>query len=77
MVRGKFPAGEKIPQHQHMLNRVVVYLTPLHNRITAADGKAEDPERQAGTVSFGGPATHKEENLLSSTAEIIMVELKD
>ena len=32
--------------------------------------------RKAGETAFAGPAKHQEENLLATTGELILVELK-
>ena len=63
VIRVKMPAGQKIPLHEHMLNRVVVYLTDQ------ARGKA-------GEVRLEDPSTHTEENPLDHPVERIAVDLK-
>ena len=75
--RVKFAAHQQVPEHQHMLNRAVVYLTDQHSKITAADGKVDDSQHKAGQVSWGVPAKHHEENLLDISTEAIMVEIKN
>ena len=68
---------EKVALHEHVLNRVVVYLTDQDETITTSDGKAEHAVHKAGDVSFGQPARHREESLQDAPIEVIVVELKD
>ena len=77
VVRVKFASHQAVPQHEHVLNRVVVYLTAQHSKLTLPDGKIEDSQHQAGQVSWGGPVKHKEENLLGTPVETIVVEFKN
>ena len=63
VLRIHFEPREKGPTHEHILNRVVLYL----NDQTAA--KADD-------VRMAGPATHAEENASDQPADRIAVELK-
>ena len=76
VVRVKYTAHEGVPQHEHLLNRVVVYLTNQHSKLTLPDGKIDDSQHQPGQVSWGGPGKHKEENLLDKPIEVIVVEFK-
>ena len=76
VLRVKFPPHGSVPVHEHVLNRVVVYLTSQDSRITSADGKAEESKHSTGQVSWGGPAKHQEENLLDTPVEVIVVEFK-
>jgi phage host-nuclease inhibitor protein Gam len=76
VMRVKYAAHQALPQHEHMLNRAVVYLTDQHSKLTLPDGKTEDSQHQAGQVSWGGPAKHQEENLLDKPIELIVVEFK-
>jgi phage host-nuclease inhibitor protein Gam len=76
VIRVHMAAHRQVPMHEHTLNRVVIYLTPQNGRMTSPDGKVETAQHQAGEVSWGGPVTHKEENLMDSPFEAIMVEFK-
>ena len=76
VVRVHMPAHRQVPTHEHTLNRVVVYLTDQNGRMTAADGKVDTAQHKAGEVSWGGPVTHKEENLMDRPFEAIVVEFK-
>jgi len=76
VIRVKFPPHHKVPMHEHMLNRVVVYLTDQDGKMTAADGKVDTAKHKAGEASWGGPVKHEEENLADHPFEAIVVELK-
>lgn len=76
VVHVKFGPHEKAPMHEHMLNRVVVYLTDQNIQVTGADGKAETVVHKATEVSWGQPAKHREENLNNGPFEAVIVELK-
>jgi len=76
VIRVHMPAHRQVPTHEHMLNRVVVYLTDQNGRMTASDGKVDAAQHKAGEVSWGGPVTHKEENLMDHPFEALMVEFK-
>ena len=76
VVRAKFAAHESVPQHEHVLNRVVVFLTDQHSKLVSPDGKAEESQHQRGQISSGGPAKHTEENLLDTPIDVIVVEFK-
>ena len=76
VLRVKIAPHQMIPMHEHMLNRVVVYLTDQHVRATSADGKAETMEHKPGDATWGGPTKHKEENLTDKPVELVVVELK-
>jgi quercetin dioxygenase-like cupin family protein len=76
VMRVKFPAHGAVPEHEHALNRVVVYLTDQDSKLTTPDGKVEESKHKAGQVSWGGPTRHKEENVLDTPVEVIVVEFK-
>jgi quercetin dioxygenase-like cupin family protein len=76
VLRVKIGAHKSVPLHEHMLNRVAVYITDQNFRVTTADGKAETVQHKAGEVSWAGPAKHKEENLSDKPFEVLVVELK-
>lgn len=63
VLRIHFGPREKSPAHQHMLNRVVLYLNDQSN------AKADE-------VRMAGAATHTEENTSGQPADRIAVELK-
>ncbi len=76
VMRARIGPRESTPVHEHSLNRVVIYLTDQHVRVTSADGKIETVEHKAGEVVWSGPAKHKEENLNDTLFEVLVVELK-
>ena len=76
VLRVRIGAKESAPMHEHVLNRVVTYLTDQDFRITTAEGKVDSAMHRAGDVSWGGPAKHEEENLSDKTFEAVVVELK-
>ena len=76
VMRVKFPAHGSVPEHEHALNRVVVYLTDQDSKLTTPDGKVEESKHKAGHTSWGGPTRHKEENVLDTPVEVIVVEFK-
>jgi quercetin dioxygenase-like cupin family protein len=76
VMRVKFPAHGSVPEHEHALNRVVVYLTDQDSKLTTPDGKVEESKHKAGQASWGAPTRHKEENVLDTPVEVIVVEFK-
>jgi quercetin dioxygenase-like cupin family protein len=76
VLRVKFGPHEGAPLHEHVLNRVVTCLTDQNVRVTGADGKVVTLVHKAGEATWGGPATHKEENLNDTPFEAIVVELR-
>jgi quercetin dioxygenase-like cupin family protein len=76
VVRVTFPPHHAVPLHEHLLNRVVVYLTDQNGKMTTPDGKVDTAQHKAGEASWGGPTKHQEENLSDKPFEAIVVELK-
>lgn len=77
VVRVKLGAHRKVPEHEHQLNRVVVYLTDQNASMTGSDGHTTTSQHKPGEVSWAGPAKHREENLMDKPFEAIVVELKN
>jgi quercetin dioxygenase-like cupin family protein len=77
VVRVKIGAHQQVPLHEHVLNRVVVYLTDQKGSMTTPDGKTEIAQHKAGEVSWGGPTKHREENLQDGPFEAVVVEFKN
>jgi quercetin dioxygenase-like cupin family protein len=75
VVRVHFPVGEGAPLHEHVLNRVVCYVSDQKVKVTT-DGKAEVVEHKAGEASWGGAAKHSEQNVGNQAFEAVVVELK-
>jgi len=63
VLRVHYDARETGAQHQHMLNRIVVYLN-------------DQPGAKADDVRMSGPATHTEQNASDQPADRIAIELK-
>ncbi len=63
VLRIHFGPHEKSPTHQHMLNRVVLYVN-------------DQPNAKADDVRMAAAATHTEENTSGQRADRIAVELK-
>jgi phage host-nuclease inhibitor protein Gam len=77
VVRVKIGAHQKVPLHEHTLNRVVCYITDQNGSMTTPDGKTETAQHKAGEVSWGGPVKHSEENLRDGAFEAVVVEFKN
>jgi quercetin dioxygenase-like cupin family protein len=76
VTRVRFAAHATAPMHEHVLNRVVVYLTDQNTRLTGADGKVDVSAHKAGEASWGSPTKHQEENLMNGPMEALVVEFK-
>jgi len=76
VIRVKIGPHEKAPLHEHMLNRVVVYLTDQNFKVTNSDGKVDMQQHKAGDIAWGEPAKHQEENLTDQPFEVVVVEVK-
>jgi quercetin dioxygenase-like cupin family protein len=76
VIRVKFPPHHAVPLHEHMLNRVVVYITDQNGKMTTPDGKVDNAQHKAGEASWGAPVKHQEENLMDKPFEAVVVELK-
>jgi hypothetical protein len=63
VLRVHYDARETGAQHQHMLNRIVVYLN-------------DQPGAKADDIRMSGPATHTEQNASDQPADRIAIELK-
>jgi len=77
VVRVKIGAHQEVPLHEHVLNRVVVYLTDQNGVMTTPEGKTESARHKAGEVSWAGPTRHREENLRDGPFEAVVVEFKN
>jgi len=77
VTRVRIGARESAPLHEHVLDRVVVYLTGQNTKVTTPDGKVETVQHKAGEVSWAGAAKHQEENLNSQPFEGVVIEFKN
>ena len=76
VLRARYGPHEAGSVHEHILNRVTVFLTGQHMKITTPDGKVQESNGQPGEIRLGGAARHQEENLSPLPFEVIAVELK-
>jgi hypothetical protein len=70
------PPHSITPLHSHR-NGVVVYLTDVHERNTAADGSVKEVFHKTGDVVWSPARQHVLENLGAKSIEAIEIELKD
>jgi quercetin dioxygenase-like cupin family protein len=77
VVRMKMAAHRKVPEHEHQLNRVVVYFSDQDGAMTTPDGQTTKAQHKPGEVSWGGRVKHREENLMDKPFEAIVVELRN
>jgi len=64
------------PLHEHIANRVSVFLTDAYIKIADADGTATESRLTAGTAAWGGPTIHTEQNLNDRPFEVVLIEIK-
>jgi quercetin dioxygenase-like cupin family protein len=76
VLRARYGPGESGPVHEHILNRVTVFVTDQHMKVTTVEGKVDEARGLAGEIRLGGPAKHREQNLSPRPFEVIAVELK-
>jgi quercetin dioxygenase-like cupin family protein len=76
VLRAHYGPREAGPEHEHILNRVMVYLTDANVKVTTPDGNVQIAQGAAGNVSMGGAARHREENLSLLPFEVLVVEFK-
>jgi len=75
VLRVKHPPYAKIAMHEHPAT-VAVFLTDIHEKITAADGTTRNLDRKAGEVGFNEANQHAEENVSDQPLEAVIIELK-
>jgi uncharacterized RmlC-like cupin family protein len=68
---------DTLAMHEHLVNKLAVFLTDVDETVTTADGKADHVTNHAGDVVFGGPVKHREQNLSDKPTDVIVVELKN
>ncbi len=76
VLRAHYDPQQAGPMHEHILKRVMVYLTDAKVKVTAADGGVQMMDAAAGDVRMGGAAKHQEENLSVRPFEVVVVEFK-
>lgn len=75
VLRVKLPPHAKIAIDEHPAT-VAVFLTDIHEKITAADGTVRNLDRKAGEVGFSEAGKHAEENVSGQPLEAVIIELK-
>jgi hypothetical protein len=77
VLRARYGAHETGAMHEHLRDRVTVFLTPMNVKVTNPDGKVDTLVRKAGDAGWGGVSKHQEENLADGPFEVIAVELRN
>jgi quercetin dioxygenase-like cupin family protein len=68
--------GDKLPMHSHPAS-ILYVLTNGKVRTVLPDGKVTDMEVKAGDTRWAEPVTHANENVGTTDAHVIVVELKE
>jgi quercetin dioxygenase-like cupin family protein len=68
--------GEKEPMHSHPAGVAVYLFTDAKLRATSADGRVTENLVNAGTALWRDPVTHTAENIGTTEARALLVELK-
>jgi quercetin dioxygenase-like cupin family protein len=76
VLRARYGPREAGPEHEHILNRAMVYLTEANMKVTTPDGNVQIMRGAAGDVRMGGAAKHREENMSLLPFEVLVVEFK-
>jgi uncharacterized RmlC-like cupin family protein len=76
VTRAKYAPHDKGQLHEHLLPRVVTFLTDANLKVTIPDGQVKMIQQKAGDITTGGPAKHQEENLSDQPFEVVVVEFK-
>jgi hypothetical protein len=76
VIRATVGPRERIPLHEHVPNRVIVFVSDTHARAIDEAGVATEIQAKAGDVRWAGAAKHREENLSDKPFDVVVVELK-
>lgn len=68
--------GDKIPMHSHPGGYVSISATGSKARFVTPDGKSADREMKANDPVWSDAVTHTAENIGTTEAKVIVVELK-
>jgi len=68
--------GDKLPMHSHPAS-ILYVLTNGKVRTILPDGKVTDMEVKAGETRWAEPVTHANENIGTTDAHVIVVEMKE
>ena len=77
VTRARYAPHEKGVTHEHLLDRVVTFITDANLKVTTPEGETKMLKASAGDVITGGPAKHIEENLSDKPFEVVVVEFKE
>jgi beta-alanine degradation protein BauB len=70
-----YPIGDKSVMHQHP-DTMVIPLVTSNVRFTTPDGKTQDMELAAETVTYTPAGTHRPENIGKAAVDALLVEFK-
>jgi quercetin dioxygenase-like cupin family protein len=76
VVRARYGPHDKGVMHEHVLNRVVTFITEGNMKVTTPEGEVKMVKASPGDVITGGAAKHIEENLNDTPFEVVVVEFK-
>jgi hypothetical protein len=75
VIESSIPPGALQATHSHPAT-IVYYLTASKVRSQGPDGKLVVTERKAGEVAYRAPLTHSSENVGTTPANTLVIELK-
>ena len=75
IIESTIPPGVVQAKHSHPTT-IVYYLSAATVKSEGPDGKPVVTERQAGEVAYRAPLTHSSENVGSTPARTLVIELK-
>ncbi len=68
--------GEKVPMHSHPAT-VIYSLNASKAKFTTPDGKSIEVDMKPGEASWHEPETHAPENIGTTEARVLVIEMKD
>lgn len=68
--------GDKLPMHSH-LKSIAYFMNDSNLKTTFPNGKSVETERKKGEISWRDPIQHKEENVGTTEAIVLVVEFKN
>ena len=75
--RVKLAPHGTLAMHEHVVNKIVVNLMPMHERVTTATGQEDVVDHAETTAAWGGPVKHREQNLAATAMDSLVIELKN
>ena len=76
LLKAHYEPHDKTAMHDHLVPRIVIFLTDQHAKVTRADGSTVEANRKAGDAVYFPPERHAVENLSDKPFDTIEVELK-